>query len=71
MTDLEIIVELKELKKSLVRGDQRTLAARMGCFPTRVSDAFYGLVRDVAFLKRLVAECKKLIAERKAVAVQV
>jgi hypothetical protein len=73
MTDLELITELKELQKKLKHGEQRELARRLTesfgelVYPGRVSDAFYGLVRDVEFLERLQAECQKLIGEREPI----
>ena len=67
MAEIQTITELRKMQSQLVRGDQRELARRLGVFPTRVSDAFYGLVRDEEFLARLQAECEKLIKEREAV----
>lgn len=65
MTDLEKVRnELAELKPQLVDGDQRELARRMEVHAPKISDGFGGVNRNVNFLKSLVAETRKLIAER-------
>lgn len=72
MIETQRLIDLRKLKKLLGRGDQRELARRLSAiygkkiYPTRVSDAFYGLVPDDQFLDCLQAECEKLIAENSA-----
>lgn len=68
MTDLlSTKIELRKVKKILKRGDQRTLAIRMGVHPNKVSDGFDGFVNDAEFLASLQASAQKLIGERESV----
>lgn len=64
MTELQNIkIELRKVKKKLIRGDQRELARRLGEHPNKISDGFDGFLSDTEFLKSLAAESQKLIAE--------
>lgn len=68
MTDLQKTkIELRKVKKILIRGDQRELASILGVHPNKVSDGFDGFSNDIQFLRRLQAEAQKLVKERQAV----
>ncbi len=68
MTDLQLIkIELRKVKKILLRGDQRQLAIRMGIHPNKVSDGFDGFSSDIQFLRSLQAEAQKLVNEHETV----
>lgn len=70
MTDLQKIkIELRKVKKKLIRGDQRELASRLGVHPNKVSDGFDGFSSDLEFLGSLQAEAQKLTMERESEAV--
>lgn len=55
---------IRQLRDLLQKGDQRELARRMGTNPSRISDAFAGLVYNEEFLHRLQNEVVKLLKER-------
>lgn len=68
MTDLQKTkIELRKVKKILIRGDQRELASILGVHPNKVSDGFDGFSSDIQFLRRLQAEAQKLVDERQSV----
>lgn len=61
--ELELKIELRNLKAKLAVGDQRELAKRLGTYPGRIADAFDGFVRNIEFMSKLVTETLKLIKE--------
>jgi len=68
VTDLQKTkIELRKVKKILIRGDQRELASLLGVHPNKVSDGFDGFVNDIQFLRRLQAEAQKLVDDRQTV----
>lgn len=64
MNDKDLDTQLKAARAKLHRGDQRVIADRLGVLPARVSDSFNGYVKSAHFLKRVLAECDKVIADR-------
>lgn len=68
MTDLQKIkIELRKIKKRLIRGEQREIAIRMDVHPNKISDGFDGFSSDIQFLNRLQAEAQKLVNEREPI----
>lgn len=67
MTDFkDLMAYLRRMKFLLDRGDQKQIADRLGVRANKISLAMSGGVKDVRFLNRLVAECRKQIEETAA-----
>jgi len=57
-------VDLATLANTLPRGGKRELARRLGCAPSKISDALDGFCKDRSFIQRLRNEVEKLLKEK-------